>query len=64
VQRPFLDGLHFNSLDEEDAVWLERPFNEDEISNVVNGFNGDKAPGLDGFHFLRIFLALLACSQG
>jgi hypothetical protein len=53
-----LDGLHFNSLDEEDAVWLERPFNEDEISNVVNGSNGDKAPGLDGFHFLRIFSSI------
>lgn len=53
-----MDGLHFNSLDEEDVVWLERPFNEDEISNVVNGSNGDKASGLDGFHFLRIFSSI------
>uniref|UniRef100_A0A2N9F7Q3 Reverse transcriptase domain-containing protein n=1 Tax=Fagus sylvatica TaxID=28930 RepID=A0A2N9F7Q3_FAGSY len=29
--------------------WLERPFDENEIYDVVKGFNGDKAPGPDGF---------------
>jgi hypothetical protein len=33
----------------EESVWLERPFEEDEVSGVVRGFNGDKAPGPDGF---------------
>ena len=49
VRRPMLDGINFNSLDEEEAAWLERPFDEEEIFEVVIAFNGDKAPGLDGF---------------
>jgi hypothetical protein len=49
VRRPLLDGLHFNSLDEEEEAWLERPVDEEEIFNVVMGFNGDKAPGPNGF---------------
>ena len=49
VRWPLLDGLHFNFLDEEEAAWLERPFGEEEVFNVVMAFNGDKALGLDGF---------------
>ena len=30
-------------------MWLERQFDEDEILEVIKGFNGDKAPGPDGF---------------
>uniref|UniRef100_A0A2N9IY24 Reverse transcriptase zinc-binding domain-containing protein n=1 Tax=Fagus sylvatica TaxID=28930 RepID=A0A2N9IY24_FAGSY len=57
-QPPFLDpakarascsGLHFASLNEKDAVWLERDFDEDEIPAVVKGFNRDNALGSDGF---------------
>jgi hypothetical protein len=44
-----LDGIQFSALSEEDAMWLERPFDENEIIDVVKGFNGDKAPGPDGF---------------
>jgi hypothetical protein len=47
--RPLLDGIQFSALSEEDAMWLERPFDESEIVDVVKGFNGDKAPGPDGF---------------
>jgi hypothetical protein len=47
--RPLLDGIQFSALSEEDAMWLERPFDENEIVDVVKGFNGDKAPGPDGF---------------
>ncbi len=36
-------------MDEEKATWLERPFVEEEIFNVVMAFNGDKASGPDGF---------------
>ena len=47
--RPLLDGLDFSMISGEDAVWLERPFDEEEVAGVVAGFNGDKAPGPDGF---------------
>ena len=47
--RPFLDGLSFSLISPEEAAWLERPFEEEEISNVVSNMNGDKAPGPDGF---------------
>uniref|UniRef100_A0A2N9IM68 30S ribosomal protein S13, chloroplastic n=1 Tax=Fagus sylvatica TaxID=28930 RepID=A0A2N9IM68_FAGSY len=47
--RPLLDGLSFSSISPEEASWLERPFEEEEICKVVSNMNGDKAPGLDGF---------------
>ena len=47
--RPLLDGLDFSMIPAEDAIWLERPFGEEEVADVVAGFNGDKAPGPDGF---------------
>ena len=48
-RRPYLDGIQFIFIPTEDAIWLERPFEEMEIENVVRGCNGDKAPGPDGF---------------
>jgi hypothetical protein len=47
--RPLLDGLDFSMIPEKDALWLEHPFGEEEVTDVVSGFNGDKAPGSDGF---------------
>jgi hypothetical protein len=47
--RPLLDGLNFNVIQGEDASWLERPFEEDEVTLVVRNMNGDKSPGPDGF---------------
>ena len=41
--------MQFGRIFEEDALWLDRPFEEDEVFGVVSGFNGDKSPGLDGF---------------
>ena len=38
-----------SSISEEDATWLDKPFDEDEVFGVVNEFKGDKAPGSDGF---------------
>ena len=49
VPRPLLDGLEFISLETEDVKWLERQFDEEEITEVIKGFNGDKASGPDGF---------------
>ncbi len=47
--RPMLDGLGFSSITEEKAAWLERPFEEEELSKVVRSMNGDKSPCPDGF---------------
>ena len=41
--------MEFSRIFEEDVFWLERPFNEDEVYGVSKGFNGDKAPSLNGF---------------
>ena len=49
ANRPVLDDVEFASISVEDASWLDRPFEEEEVVEVINGFNGDKAPGPDGF---------------
>ena len=49
VHRPLLDEVVFSRISEEDATWLERPFDEEEVFGVVHDFNGDKALGLDDF---------------
>jgi hypothetical protein len=49
IRRPLLDDLHFDLIYSEEAVWLKRPFEKDEIFNVVSNMNGDKSPGPDGF---------------
>ena len=41
--------MQFGRISEEDALWLDRPFEEDEVFGVVSGFNGDKSPAPDGF---------------
>ena len=33
----------------DNADWLERPFEEAEIFDVIQSFHGDKSPGPDGF---------------
>ena len=38
-----------SSISEEDATWLDKPFDEDEVFGVVNEFKGDKSLGSDGF---------------
>uniref|UniRef100_A0A2N9GE37 Reverse transcriptase domain-containing protein n=1 Tax=Fagus sylvatica TaxID=28930 RepID=A0A2N9GE37_FAGSY len=48
-RRPLLDGLDFSMLSTGEAAGLERPFEEEEVIGVVQGFVGDKAPGPDGF---------------
>jgi hypothetical protein len=53
-----VDGLPFHSFGEEEAIWLERAFEEREVYEVVKDMNGDKALGPNGF--LPI---LLVCSQ-
>ena len=55
--RPF-DEVVFSRISKEDATWLDRPFDEEEVFGVVHDFNGDKALGLDGFT-MTFFLVLL-----
>lgn len=45
----YFDGLDFTLLEAEDVLWLERQFDEDEITEVIKGFNVDMASGPDGF---------------
>ena len=47
--RPVLDDVEFSSISVEDAIWLDRPFEEKEVLGVINDFNDDKSPGPDGF---------------
>ena len=47
--RPDLDDVDFSRISEENALWLDRPFDEEEVFRMINGFNSDKSPGPDGF---------------
>lgn len=65
-----MDGFSFLSIDEaqqgtEQAGlwngrknWMERDFEESEVWEVVNNFNGDKAPRRGEF-FMAFFLEIL-----
>ena len=56
--------MEFGRIFEEDALWLDRPFEDDEVFGVVSGFSGDKSPGLDGFSMaFSFFLILLEHSE-
>ena len=54
VDRLVLDGVEFSRIYEEDALWFYRLFDKEEVYGVINGFNGDKASGSDGF-FMAFF---------
>ena len=60
VNRPVLDDVEFSRIFEEDAIWLDRPFDKDEVYGVIHGFNGDKTPGPDEFSMV-CFSILLEC---
>ena len=49
VVRPFPNVLVFPMISGDNADWLERPFEEAEIFDVVQSFHGDKSLGPDGF---------------
>ena len=49
AHRPILDDVDFSSISVEDASWLDRPFEEEKVFEVIHECNGDKAPGLDDF---------------
>jgi hypothetical protein len=47
--QPKLDGLAFESIDDEETSWLERPFKERKVFEVVKDMNSEKAPDPNGF---------------
>ena len=49
VYRPHLDVLNFPKISDDKAGRLVRPFGDVEVFEVVKDFEGDKAPGPDGF---------------
>ena len=49
VNRPFLNVLEFPMKSGDNADWLERPFEEAEIYDVIQNFKGDKSPRPNGF---------------
>uniref|UniRef100_A0A7N2R4R9 ABC transporter C family member 13 n=1 Tax=Quercus lobata TaxID=97700 RepID=A0A7N2R4R9_QUELO len=48
-QRPMLDGVEFSTISKEEATWLDRPFEEEEVFGVIQGCDGDKSPRPNGF---------------
>lgn len=46
---PTLDGVQFAAISNGDVLWLDRPFEEEEIEQVVRCCEWNKAFGLDGF---------------
>jgi hypothetical protein len=48
-RRTLLDDLQFSSISSDEIVWLERPFEEEEVFHALSNMNGDKAPGPDSF---------------
>ena len=49
VVRPFPEVLVFPMISGDNVDWLDRPFEKAEIFDVIQNFNGDKSPELDGF---------------
>ena len=49
MQHPFLDVLDFPRISGDNVDWLEKPFEESEVLEVIKEFNGDKSPRPDGF---------------
>ena len=49
AHRPVLDNVEFSRISKEDAIWLERPFDEEEVFGGINSFNGDKVPSPNGY---------------
>ena len=54
-----MDGLEFASIEEDERLSLERDFFE-EVVQVLQEMEGDKAPGPDGFT-MAFFSKILEC---
>lgn len=47
--RSSLNGLLFEGLEAQEAIWLEEPFSKEEVFSDFLDFSGDKVSGPDGF---------------
>ncbi|CAK8574713.1 unnamed protein product [Lathyrus sativus] len=52
--RPILEGIQFKSLNQENSLYLEVPFTNEEIKEAVWSCDGSKSPGPDGYNFVFI----------
>ncbi|KAF9611835.1 hypothetical protein IFM89_035820 [Coptis chinensis] len=50
--KPILDGIEFNSVGAEDAAWLERDFEEDEVKVALKSLVAEKSFRPDWFPML------------
>ena len=48
-QRLVLDEGEFSRIFEEEAVWLDRPIEEEEVYGVIKNCNSNKSLGPDGY---------------
>ncbi|KAK6780580.1 hypothetical protein RDI58_022764 [Solanum bulbocastanum] len=46
--RPGFDMIDCPTISQEEQDWLQRPFSEEEVLNIIKQCDGDKAPGPDG----------------
>ena len=46
--RPVLEGISYNSIDEEDASELVKEFSEEKVWKAINDLGKDKSPGPRG----------------
>ena len=46
---PTMDGLEFASIEEDERLSFERDFSKEEVIEVLQEMEGDKAHGLDDF---------------
>ena len=44
-----IEGIDWAPISEESAIWLDRPFSEEEVRMAVFQLNKENAPGPDGF---------------
>ena len=49
MRHPFPDVLDFPRISGDNVEWLEKPFEESEVLEVIKEFNGDKSPGPNSF---------------
>jgi len=59
--RPSFEYVNCPRISQEEQDWLERPFTEEEVLNIIKQCDGDKAPGPDGYtmSFFKVCWATL-----
>ena len=50
--RPFIEDFDWHPISLDKALWIERPFEEEEICKAIFSLGSGKVPGPDGFTFV------------